>query len=216
MQNTFVIEVWNDFCVPHCYTGETLLLRAIEDLGLGGRIRIRLRAFELDPGFPPGETIDVPHCVAKKYGCTLPEALEKIEAAAGMARRAGIDMKFASAIFCNTRSAHRVLKLAEQDYGDAKALEVNFAFLAACFTQNLVLEGETLMAVAAGAGLPAGRVRTVVTSDEFMGAVLGDEAEAARRGIFSIPCFDFNGGFLVRGALDAGGFRGALREMLAQ
>lgn len=62
------IGIWNDFCVPHCYTGETLLVRAIDELGLQLRIDIRLRAFELDPSFPKGETIDVPECVARKYG----------------------------------------------------------------------------------------------------------------------------------------------------
>lgn len=131
---TFTIEVWNDFCVPHCYTGETHLLRAIGQLGLEEKISVRLRAFELDPGFPPGKTIDVPRCVAKKYGCSLPEALEKIGAASRMARKADIDMKFASAIFCNTRTAHRVLKFAEKEFGDAKALELNFALLGAYFT----------------------------------------------------------------------------------
>ena len=106
------IEIWNDFCVPHCYTGETLLVRAISVLALTEKIAIRLRAFELDPSFPKGRTIDVPQCVARKYGCSLPYALEKIEAAAGMSRAVGIDMKFRTAIFCNTRDAHRLLKFA--------------------------------------------------------------------------------------------------------
>ena len=84
------IEIWNDFIVPHCYTGETLLVRAIDEMGLASRVNIILRAFELDPTFPKGKTIDTPHCVAKKYGCSLSEALEKIEAAASMARAAAI------------------------------------------------------------------------------------------------------------------------------
>lgn len=216
MEQPPTIEVWNDICVPHCYTGEVVLLRAIEDLGLQGRVRVKLRAFELDPAFPPGKTLDVPHCVAQKYGCSLPEALEKIEAASAMARKAGIDMKFASAVFCNTRPAHRVLKYAASEFGDATALKVNLAFLAAYFTQNLVLEGETLVAVAASAGLPAEKVRDVVLTNTFEEAVLADEREAARRGIFSIPCFDFNGRFMVNGAVGARGFRQALTEMLAE
>lgn len=100
------IEIWNDFCVPHCYTGEFLQISAMEKLGVKDQIAIRLRALELDPSFPKGKTIDVPQCVARKCGCTLPETLEKIGVAASMARAAGIDMKFSSAIFCNTRNAH--------------------------------------------------------------------------------------------------------------
>lgn len=214
MEQRYTIEVWNDICVPHCYTGEVVLLRAIEELGLRECVQLRLRAFELDPTFPPGKTIDVPHCVAQKYGCSVSEALEKIEAAEAMARKAGIDMKFAGAVFCNTRPAHRVLKFAEREYGDVAALKVNFAFLAAYFTQNRVLEGETLVNVAADAGLPAGPLRDVVLTNRFEEAVLADEREAARRGIFSIPCFDFNGKFLVNGAIGLQGFRQALTEML--
>lgn len=114
------------------------------------------------------------------------------------------------------RAGHRVLKYATHEYGDARALEVNFAFLAAYFTQNLVLEGETLAAVAARAGLPAERLREVLATGEYVDAVLGDEAEAARRGIFSIPCFNFNGKFLVHGALGVEGFREAIRDILAE
>ncbi|WP_165079152.1 MULTISPECIES: DsbA family protein [unclassified Desulfovibrio] len=215
MDKQYTVEVWNDTCVPHCYTGEVVLLRAIADLGLRERVKVRLRAFELDPGFPPGKTIEVPRCVAKKYGCSVPEALEKIAAAEAMARKAGIDMKFAGAVFCNTRSSHRVLKYAASEFGDATALQVNLAFLGAYFTRNLVLEGETLVCVAAAAGLPAEAVRDVVLTNKFEEAVLEDEREAARRGIFSIPCFDFNGKFLVNGAIGLRGFRQALTEMLA-
>lgn len=71
------IDIWNNFCVPHCYTGETLLLRAIDEMGMTSKINIKLRAFELDPAFPKSRTIDVPHCVAGKYGCSLPKALER-------------------------------------------------------------------------------------------------------------------------------------------
>lgn len=42
---------------------------------------------------------------ASKYGCALPEALEKIEADSSMASSAGIDMRFGTAVFRNTGDA---------------------------------------------------------------------------------------------------------------
>ena len=126
--------------MAHCYTGETLLVRAKEELGVKHKIEIRRAAFELDPTFPKGETIDVPLCVARKYGCSLSEALEKINTVTRMAQEAGIDMKFSTAIFNNTRDVHRLLKFAYAEYGDRLALKLNFALFAAYFIQNLVKE----------------------------------------------------------------------------
>lgn len=208
------IEIWNDFCVPHCYTGETLLMRAMEELGVKDRIRIRLRAFELDPSFLKGKTIYVPQCVARKYGCSLPEALEKIEAASSMARAAGIDMKFSSAIFCNTRDGHRLLKYACAEYGDELALKLNFALFAAYFTQNLVLDDENLVKIARSVGMDSNMAEEVLKTGKYEAEVITDEREAAARGVYAIPYFDFDGKFSVSGSMPLNGFRDAVTKMI--
>lgn len=208
------IDIWNDFCVPHCYTGETLLIRAMEELGVRDKVKIRLRAFELDPSFPKGKTIDVPRCVAKKYGCSLPEALEKIEAASGMARTAGIDMKFSTAIFYNTRDAHRLLKSAYAEYGNELALQLNFALFAAYFTQNLVLDDENLVKIAQSVGMDRQYSEELLKSEKYESEVLADEKEAAERGIYAIPYFDFDSKFSVSGSMPMDGFRDAIRKMI--
>lgn len=208
------IEIWNDFCVPHCYTGETLLLRAIDEMGLASRIDLRLRVFELDPSFPKGKTIDVPQCVARKYGCTLPEALEKIDAAASMAKAAGIDMKFRTAVFCNTRNAHRLMKFAYAEYGNKMALDLDFALFAAYFTQNLILDDDNLLKIAARIGMNAQLSEDVLKSGRFESQVIADEKEAAERGIHAIPHFDFDGKFSVGGSMPLAGFREAVGRMM--
>lgn len=208
------IDIWNDFCVPHCYTGETLLIRAMEELGVKDQIAIRLRAFELDPSFPKGKTIDVPQCVVRKYGCSLAEALEKIEVAASMARATGIDMKFCSAIFYNTRDAHRLLKFAYAEYGDKLALKLNFALFAAYFTENMVLDDANLVKIALTVGMDVRMAEDVLKSGKYEGEVLADEREAAERGIYAIPYFDFDGKFSIGGSTPLSGFQDALRKML--
>lgn len=208
-----IIGIWNDFCVPHCYTGETLLIRALDELCMRERVKIRLRAFELDPAFPKGKTIDVPQCVARKYGCSLPEALEKIEAASSMAMSEGIDMRFRTAIFCNTRDAHRLLKFAYAEYGDKLALELNFALFAAYFTQNLVLDDAHLVRIAQSVGMDSSLSEEILKTDKYESEVIADEREAAARGIYAIPCFDFDGKFSVGGSMPLAGFRDAIRKM---
>lgn len=208
------IEIWNDFCVPHCYTGETLLARAIAEMGLTSKIDIKLRAFELDPTFPRGKTIDVPQCVARKYGCSVLEALEKIEAAASMARAAGINMKFRTAIFCNTRDAHRLMKFAYAEYGDEMALKLNSRFFSAYFTQNLILDDENLQKIAEYVGMDPQMSANVLKSGQYESEVVADEREAAARGIYAIPYFDFDGKFSVGGSMSLDGFRNAIGRMM--
>ena len=65
------------------------MLKAIDELNLKNKVTVRLKAFELDPTFPKGQNIDIPSCVAKKYGCSMEEGLEKIEYASMLGREAG-------------------------------------------------------------------------------------------------------------------------------
>jgi predicted DsbA family dithiol-disulfide isomerase len=47
------VEIWADVVCPWCWLGEAALLRAVDDLGAGDRIRIEMRAFRLDPDPDP-------------------------------------------------------------------------------------------------------------------------------------------------------------------
>lgn len=186
------IQIWNDFCVPHCYTGEVLLSKAIEELGLSNKVSLKLRAFELDPDFPKGKIIDIPTCVARKYGCSMAEGLKKIEYAAQLGREAGIDIRFRSAVFCNTRDAHRLLKFSQIEHGDNKAWQLNMALLHAYFTENKILDVPTLVGIAHEVGLPSDKSLEVLRTGAYLTEVLADEELAYRHGIHSIPCFVFD------------------------
>lgn len=208
------IKIWNDFCVPHCYTGETLLFKAIEEFGMTEKTKVRLKSFELDPTFPKGETIDVPECVAKKYGCSMEDGLEKIEYASMLGREAGLDMRFRTAVFCNMRDAHRVLKYVEHTYGNHAALKFNFVLMDAYFTRTLILNAPTLVTLALENGFDTAQVEAVLKSDKYLDEVLADENEAARKGIHSIPCFVFDDKYILRGAMPLDGFKDIIRQII--
>lgn len=208
------IKVWNDFCVPHCYTGEVLLLKAINELDLENKVTVRLKTFELDPTFPKGQTIGVPECVAKKYGCSMEEGLEKIEYASMLGREAGIDMRFKTTVFCNMRDAHRLLKYVEHEYGNEAALKFNFVLMDAYFTKNLILDDSILIMLASENGYDVAMVKEVLKSDLYLEEVLADEKEALRQGIHSIPCFVFDDKYIIRGSMSLEGFKDALSQIL--
>lgn len=131
-----------------------------------------------------------------------------------MARAAGIDMKFGTAVFCNTRDAHRLMKCAYSAYVNDMALRLNLAIFAAYFTQNLILDTETLQKIAEHTGMDPKMAADVLNSEKYESKVVADGKEAAQRGIYAIPYFDFDEKFSVGGSMTLAGFRNAIVKMM--
>lgn len=207
------ITIWSDFACPYCYIGETRLMRAIDELGLNDEVRIDYRAFELDPTAPKEVTTTTPERFAMKYRLTLDGAKEQIEQISTLGRELGIDFRYATTQYSNTRDAHRLMKLAEAKYDRATVNSLNEALFAAYFTENLVLsDHKVLMVKALSVGMKEEDVKAVLESDMYDDEVRFDEREAAMRGVRGVPYILFNGDFAVPGALSIDSFKSALQR----
>ncbi|MDE6294783.1 MAG: DsbA family protein, partial [Muribaculaceae bacterium] len=105
------LTIWSDFACPYCYIGETRLERAIEELGLKDDIQIDYRAFELDPTAPKEVVSTTPERFAQKYRLSLEGAKEQIREISDLGKELGIDFRYATTRYSNTRDAHRLMKL---------------------------------------------------------------------------------------------------------
>lgn len=209
------LTIWSDFACPYCYIGETRLQRAIEELGLKDKVQIDYRAFELDPNAPKEVTTTTPERFAMKYRLSVPEAEQQIEQISALGREVGIDFRYATTRYSNTRDAHRLMKLAEAKYDRATVDRLNEALFKAYFTENLVLsDHKVLLDKAVGVGMDKQEVEDVLNSDKYDDEVRYDEREAMMRGVRGVPYIVFNGGFAVPGALSEDGFKSALRREL--
>ena len=209
------LTVWSDFACPYCYIGETRLQRAIEELGLQNEVTVDFKAYELDPTAPKEVTTTTPERFARKYGLSLDGAKEQIEQISSLGRELGIDFRYATTKYSNTRDAHRLMKLAEAEYDRATVERLNEALFKAYFVENLVLSDyDVLTEKAVGAGLEAEDVKAVLESDRYDDEVRFDEREAAMRGIRGVPYIVFNGHFSVPGAMSIEGFKTALKREL--
>lgn len=209
------LTIWSDFACPYCYIGETRLQRAIEELGIKDKVQIDYRAFELDPTAPKEVTTTTPERFAMKYRLSLPEAEKQIEQISSLGRDLGIDFRYATTRYSNTRDAHRLMKLAEVKYDRATVERLNEILFKAYFTENLVLaDHEVLLDKAVEAGMDRKEVEEVLNSDKYDDEVRFDEREAMMRGIRGVPYIVFNGGFAVPGALSEDGFKSALKREL--
>lgn len=209
------LTIWSDFACPYCYIGETRLEQAIEQLGLKDEVVIDYKAFELDPTAPKEVVSGTPERFAMKYRLSLEDAKKQIEEISSLGRELGIDFRYATTQYSNTRDAHRLMKLAEAKYDRATVARLNEALFKAYFVENLILaDHQVLLDKAIGAGMKEDEVREVLESDKYNDDVRLDEREAAMRGVRGVPYIMFNGHFAVPGAMSVDGFKSALEREL--
>lgn len=209
------LTIWSDFACPYCYFGETRLQRAIEEMGLKDDVKIDYRAFELDPTAPKEVTTTTPERFAMKYRLSLADAKKQIQQISDLGKELGIDFRYATTQYSNTRDAHRLMKLAEAKYDRETVDRLNNALFAAYFTENLVLaDHKVLLDKAVSVGMDEKDVRDVLGSDKYDDEVRFDEREASMRGVRGVPYIMFNGEFAVPGAMTIDGFKSALDRAL--
>lgn len=209
------LTVWSDFACPYCYIGETRLQRAIEELGLENEVEVNYRAYELNPTAPKEVVTTTPQRFAMKYRLSVPDAKKQIDQISELGRELGIDFRYETTKYSNTRDAHRLMKLAEAKY-DRKTVErLNEALFAAYFVENLVLsDHKVLLEKALSVGMNEADVKQVLESEMYDDEVRFDEREAGMRGVRGVPYILFGGDFAVPGAMTIEGFKSALQRTL--
>ncbi|HEX2202294.1 MAG TPA: DsbA family oxidoreductase [Longimicrobium sp.] len=190
------IDVFADIACPWCYIGERRLKEALARRP-EVEAEVRWWPFQLQPGFPrEGTAWD--EFVERKFG-----GWERARGMFAHVSRAGAEdgIRFdfeRVAVAPNTRDAHRVMLLA-QDEG--KLWEAAEALFAGYFAEGRnVSDPSVLAGLAAAAGLDAARAREVLAGDAYAAEVDESQRVAARSGISGVPFFVFDERYAVSGA----------------
>lgn len=209
------ITYWSDFACPYCYIGNTRLKRAIKDLNLEDEIEFDIRAFELDQNAPKDVESTTVERFAIKYGLSLNDAQKQVDNISKLGVEDGIDFKYASTLYTNTRDAHRLMKLA-QSKNDSKLVEnLSTLLFDAYFTKNLKLADENVLQnVSIEAGLKKEEIKEVLESDLFNDDVVRDEDIALSGGIHAVPFYLFDGKYSIPGALSYADFKTVLSQII--
>ncbi len=87
------------------------------------------------------------------------------------------------------------------------------ALFRAYFTEGRDIgDRQTLLDVAAGAGLDRGRARAELDTDDGLAAIRAEEAEAHRLGVEGVPLFVVNGELALSGAQEPRAFLDAFER----
>jgi predicted DsbA family dithiol-disulfide isomerase len=208
------ITYWSDFACPYCYIGNTRLKRAIDDLNLD--VEFDIRAFELDQNAPANVQSTTVERFAKKYGLSHEDAQRQVSQISGLGQDEGIDFKYETTLYTNTRDAHRLIKLAQSKYPD-KVEQLSESLFNAYFVENLKLaDKDVLLEISLNAGLDENDVKDVLDSDLYNIDVENDEDTALSVGIHAVPFYLFDNKYSVPGALSYDDFKKVLSQIIAE
>lgn len=207
------IEIFSDIACPWCYIGEHRLARALAAYPKGDEVEVVFRSYQLDPT-APAEAIPLRDYLGERYGAASGEMLDRVSDAASVE---GIELDWDRALSVNTLTAHRLLRLAEGEYGARtqrdlakKLFEAHFA------TGGDVSDHELLTELAVSVGMDADRVREYLDSGEGLDETLYEIDQARRLGIRSVPTFIIEEKYAVQGAQPASVFLQALEQVSAK
>ncbi len=204
------IDIWSDIVCPWCYIGKRRFERALAGFEHRDAIEIVHRSFQLDPVSPRGTVRNHRDALMSKYGLSESQADATQARMERTAADEGLEFRLVGGVTGNTFDAHRLLHLAQQRGIQGAVLERLYR---AHFTeQRSIFDVESLVALAAEAGLDAGEAVGVLGGDTYADAVAADLREARRHGIGGVPHYLFDHHYAVSGAQPAELFTKALTQ----
>jgi len=197
----FIVEIWSDVVCPWCYLGKRRFENALSRFEHRDDVEVVWRSFELDPNAGPSSDAPAAERLAAKYGMSAEEAKANHDRLTALAAADGLEYHLDRTRGGNTFDAHRLIQL-----GKARGIQdaVKERLMRGYFTETVAIDDrETLITLAAEAGLDADEARAVLASDDYADAVRSDEELARRIGINGVPFFVLGRRYGVSGAQEA-------------
>ena len=213
MNTPIKIDFVSDVSCPWCVVGLRSLEDAVRNLGTQVTIQIHFQPFELNPSMP-AEGQDINEHLAQKYGATTEQSERNRENIRLRGEEVGFTFNMAQrGRIYNTFDAHRLLHWAEME-GHQQALKN--ALFTAYFTEGRnPADHEVLIDVAAQVGLPAGRAREILSSDDYATDVREREQFYLDHGINAVPAVIINDRYMIPGGQSADVYEEALVKAAA-
>jgi predicted DsbA family dithiol-disulfide isomerase len=204
------VEIWSDVVCPWCYIGKRHFEEALASFAHRDEVEVTWRSFQLDPTAPVGDGGPTSEILAERYGVSGQRVAEMQARVTDVAAKAGLDYHLERTHSGSTLDAHQLLHLAhERGVQDA----VKERLLRAYFTEGESLfDHETLVRLAADAGLDPEEAAHVLAEGTYADAVQADLALARSFGIRGVPFFVIDRALAVEGAQPAEVLRDALEQ----
>jgi len=207
------VEVYSDIACPWCYIGKHRFERALSAFPGAADVEVVYRPYQLDPGAPSVASSHRAY-LDSRYG---PGSAQMDARVAKLGLDEGIQFDFDNALHVNTLTGHRLLRLADAEYGPAVQVALKEKLFAARFAEGGdVGDRAQLTELAVAVGMDRERVAGYLDSREGTEEVLAQIALAQELGVSSVPTFVFEGQWAVSGAQESSTFLRVLEQVAAE
>jgi predicted DsbA family dithiol-disulfide isomerase len=206
------VEIWSDVACPWCYIGKRRFEKALAAFPGRDDVEVVFKPYQLDPNAPAAAR-PVMERLQRKFGAQAPAMMQRVTDAG---RSEGIEMRFDRALAATTLDAHRLLWLAEREYGPALQRDLADRLFDAHFSQGGDIgDRAQLTELAAAAGMDRARVSGFLSSTEGTDEVKAEMGAAHEMGITAVPTFIFDDRYAVQGGQPSAIFLQALERVAA-
>ncbi|HEX6589172.1 MAG TPA: DsbA family oxidoreductase [Longimicrobiales bacterium] len=205
------VDIYFDVVCPWCYIGERRFAQALDALGVSADdVEVEFRPFQLDPAAPE-QAVPIAQYLERRFGAASSAMQDRV---GKVAADEGITIDWSHAQMANTLNAHRLLRLAQDEYDADVQRALVEALFRAHFTDGVdVGDVAQLAAIAGSVGMDATRAAAWLSSAAGDAEVRASIREAQRIGVQSVPTFVFDGRYAVQGAQPAEAFVEVMNEV---
>ena len=192
------VDIWSDLVCPWCYVGKRRFEKALERFDHRTDVEVVHRSFQLNPAAPRDRTSDRREMLMQKYQLS-PAQVEEMDARmTQVAAAEGLEFQLQGTVTGNTFDAHQLVHLGRERGMQDPVVERLYR---AYFTeQRSLFTPESLLDLAADAGLDRDEAADVLRTNRYAEAVAADIATARRLGATGVPLFVADDRYGISGA----------------
>jgi predicted DsbA family dithiol-disulfide isomerase len=192
------VDVWSDLVCPWCYVGKRRFETALGRFDHRADVQVVHRSFQLNPAAPRDRTSERREMLMQKYQLS-PAQVEEMDARmTQVAAAEGLEFHLEGTVTGNTFDAHQLVHLGRERGRQDPIVERLYR---AYFTeQRSLFTPESLLDLAADAGLDRDEAADVLRTNRYAEAVAADVATARRLGATGVPLFVVDDRYGISGA----------------
>ena len=192
------VDIWSDLVCPWCYVGKRRFETALARFDNRADVQVVHRSFQLNPAAPRDRTSNRREMLMQKYRLSPAEVEEMDARMTRIAAAEGLDFNLEGTATGNTFDAHQLVHLG-RDRGMQDPV-VERLYRAYFIEQRSLFAQESLVDLAADAGLDRDEAAGVLRSNRYADAVAADVETARRLGATGVPLFVVDNRYGVSGA----------------
>jgi len=192
------VDIWSDLVCPWCYVGKRRFEKALARFDNRDEVQIVHRSFQLNPAAPLDRTSNRREMLMQKYRLSPTQATEMDARMTQTAAAEGLEFHLEGTETGNTLDAHRLVHLAHA-HGLQDAIIERF-YRAYFSEQRSLFAADSLVHLAAEAGLDPEQAAATLRSDGYVDAVKADIEMARQLGVTGVPFFVINDRYGMSGA----------------